>query len=175
MRSNVSAECRQWSASTTRRRRCRVVRAPGARSTRRTVALRRRCAYHVDECQPRTPQAKGKVERGILTSCGTDPRRQHWLSPGRDPGGDRSRGRAARSASDLPGDRRPLSTRSCTNCESTAASTLPAQVLSSAAVTRTSLGQPDQRNRSPRRPTALQFIANRMHTGPALPFVGRTK
>jgi transposase len=36
--------------------------------------------FHVDACPPRTPQAKGKVERGILTSRGTDPRRQHWLS-----------------------------------------------------------------------------------------------
>jgi transposase len=36
--------------------------------------------FHVDACPPRTPQAKGKVERGILTHRGTDPRRQHWLS-----------------------------------------------------------------------------------------------
>jgi transposase len=36
--------------------------------------------FHVDACQPRTPQAKGKVERGILTQRGTNPRRQHWLS-----------------------------------------------------------------------------------------------
>ena len=36
--------------------------------------------FHVDACPPRTPQAKGKVERGILTSRGCDPRRQHWLS-----------------------------------------------------------------------------------------------
>jgi transposase len=36
--------------------------------------------FHVDACAPRTPQAKGKVERGILTHRGTDPRRQHWSS-----------------------------------------------------------------------------------------------
>jgi transposase len=36
--------------------------------------------FHVDACPPRTPQAKGKVERGILTSRGCDPRRHHWLS-----------------------------------------------------------------------------------------------
>lgn len=36
--------------------------------------------FHVDACPPRTPQAKGKVERGIRTSRGTDPRRRHWLS-----------------------------------------------------------------------------------------------
>ena len=36
--------------------------------------------FHVDACQPRTPEAKGKVERGILTSRGSDPRRQHWIS-----------------------------------------------------------------------------------------------
>lgn len=36
--------------------------------------------FHIDACPPRTPQAKGKVERGIRTSRGADPRRQHWLS-----------------------------------------------------------------------------------------------
>ncbi len=36
--------------------------------------------FHVDACAPRTPQAKGKVERGIRTHRGTDPRRQHWNS-----------------------------------------------------------------------------------------------
>jgi transposase len=36
--------------------------------------------FHIDACQPRAPEAKGKVERGILTHRGTDPRRQHWLS-----------------------------------------------------------------------------------------------
>lgn len=36
--------------------------------------------FHVDACPPRTPQAKGKVERSILTSRGTDPRRRHWNS-----------------------------------------------------------------------------------------------
>jgi transposase len=34
--------------------------------------------FHVDACPPRTPQAKGKVERGILTHRGRDPRRRHW-------------------------------------------------------------------------------------------------
>lgn len=36
--------------------------------------------FHVDACPPRTPQAKGKVERGIRTSRGSDPRRRHWNS-----------------------------------------------------------------------------------------------
>ncbi len=36
--------------------------------------------FHVDACPPRTPEAKGKVERGIRTSRGVDPRRQHWHS-----------------------------------------------------------------------------------------------
>jgi transposase len=36
--------------------------------------------FHVDACQPRMPEAKGKVERGIRTSRGTDPRRRHWNS-----------------------------------------------------------------------------------------------
>ncbi|HEX5107507.1 MAG TPA: IS21 family transposase [Vicinamibacterales bacterium] len=36
--------------------------------------------FHVDACAPRTPQAKGKVERGIRTSRGSDPRRRHWNS-----------------------------------------------------------------------------------------------
>ena len=36
--------------------------------------------FHVDACAPRTPQAKGKVERGIRTHRGTDPRHQHWNS-----------------------------------------------------------------------------------------------
>lgn len=38
--------------------------------------------FHVDACPPRTPEAKGKVERGIRTSRGVDPRRQHWHSLG---------------------------------------------------------------------------------------------
>jgi hypothetical protein len=36
--------------------------------------------FHVDACAPRTPQAKGKVERGIRTSRASDPARQHWHS-----------------------------------------------------------------------------------------------
>lgn len=36
--------------------------------------------FHIDACPPRTPQAKGKVERGIRTSRGIDPRRRHWNS-----------------------------------------------------------------------------------------------
>ncbi|HEX5108301.1 MAG TPA: IS21 family transposase [Vicinamibacterales bacterium] len=36
--------------------------------------------FHVDACPPRTPEAKGKVERGIRTSRGSDPRRRHWNS-----------------------------------------------------------------------------------------------
>jgi transposase len=36
--------------------------------------------FHIDACPPRTPEAKGKVERGIRTHRSTDPRRQHWMS-----------------------------------------------------------------------------------------------
>jgi transposase len=36
--------------------------------------------FHVDACPPRAPEAKGKVERGIRTRRGRDPRRRHWNS-----------------------------------------------------------------------------------------------